>query len=136
MAPNAATTAMTGDAQTGNADDSKGSAWSRLHGRINEVADHFFYRLGYWVATHPKRTLLISLVFVIACCFGFANFRIEADGEDLWVPAESLAKDQQDIIVQDFDDDGEYAAFLVESPSGNVLTKESVDAIWELDAIV
>ncbi|CAM9170392.1 unnamed protein product, partial [Ectocarpus sp. 8 AP-2014] len=138
MAPDGATTAaVTGDAQASNADGRKGSsAWSRIHGRINDVADNFFYHLGHWVARHPKRTLLISLVFVIACCFGFANFRIEADGEDLWVPADSLAYDHKDIIVQDFDDDGEYAAFLVESPSGSVLTKESVDVIWELDAIV
>ncbi|CAM9260832.1 unnamed protein product [Ectocarpus sp. 13 AM-2016] len=129
----------TGDAQASNADCSKGSsAWSRFHGRINEVADNFFYRLGYWVATHPKWTLLISLVFVIACCFGFANFRIEGDEEELWVPGKSLAKDHQSIILEDFNDDGEYATFLVESPSetGSVLTKESVDAVWELDAIV
>lgn len=53
----------------------------RLHGRINDVADNFFYRLGYWVATHTKRTLFISLALVIACCSGFTNFRIEADGE-------------------------------------------------------
>ncbi|CBJ26537.1 conserved unknown protein [Ectocarpus siliculosus] len=113
MAPNGGASS-TGDAQASNADGSKGSsAWPRFHDRINEVADNFFYRLGYWVATHPKRTLLISLVLVIACCFGFANFRIEGD-------------------------DGEYATFLVESPSetGSVLTKESVDAVWELDAIV
>ena len=32
--------------------------------------------------------------------------------------------------------DDQYASLLVESPSGSVLTKESVDAIWELDAIV
>ncbi|CAM9415157.1 unnamed protein product, partial [Ectocarpus sp. 8 AP-2014] len=69
-------------AQQNAADDSKGSAWSTFHARVNEAADNFFYRLGYWVATHPKRTLLISLVFVIACCFGFANFRIEGDGEE------------------------------------------------------
>ncbi|CAM9613684.1 unnamed protein product [Ectocarpus sp. 12 AP-2014] len=128
----------TGDATASNAgNDSKGSAWSRIHPRVNEAADNFFYHLGYWVATHPKRTLLISLVFVIACCFGFANFRIEGDGEDLWVPAKSLAKDHQSIIL-DFNDDGEFATFLVESPSetGSVLTKDSVDAIWELNAIV
>ncbi|CAM9359667.1 unnamed protein product, partial [Ectocarpus fasciculatus] len=127
-----------GDALASHADGVKASAWSRFLGRINGVADNFFYRLGYRVATHPKRTLLISLVFVIACCFGFANFRIEADGEDLWVPAESLTKEQEEIILGDFDGDGEFASFLVESPSetGSVLTKESVDAIWELDAIV
>lgn len=58
-----------------------GSGWERFHARINDMADSFFYRLGYWVATHTRRTLFISLVLVIACCQGFANFRIEADGE-------------------------------------------------------
>ncbi|CBJ26534.1 conserved unknown protein [Ectocarpus siliculosus] len=135
MTPNGASS--TGDAQASNA-GLKGSSWSRFHGRINEVANNFFYRLGYRVATNPKRTLLISLAFVVACCFGFANFTIEADGEDLWVPADSLARDHQSIVLEDFDGDGEFASFLVESPSetGSVLTKESVDAIWELDAIV
>ncbi|CAN0008284.1 unnamed protein product [Ectocarpus sp. 12 AP-2014] len=133
MTPNGSSS--TGDAQASDP-GLKGSSWSRFHGRINEVADNFFYRLGYRVATNPKRTLLISLVFVVACCFGFANFTIEADGEDLWVPADSLARDHQSIVLEDFGGDGEFASFLVESPSGSVLTKESVDAIWELDAIV
>ena len=52
-----------------------------MHGKINHVADNFFYRLGYWVATHPKATLTISLLLVVACCFGFANFVVESDGE-------------------------------------------------------
>lgn len=58
-----------------------GSAWSRFHARINESADNFFYRLGGWVAHHPRRTLFVSIALVVACCFGFANFRIENDGE-------------------------------------------------------
>lgn len=58
-----------------------GNCWSRVHGKINHVADNFFYRLGYWVATHPKATLTISLALVIACCFGFANFEVESDGK-------------------------------------------------------
>lgn len=45
------------------------------------MADNFFYRLGFWVATRPKRTLLVSVVLVIACCFGFVNFKLEADGK-------------------------------------------------------
>lgn len=57
-----------------------GSWWTRLHGKANGVADNLFYRLGYWVAGHAKRTLLISLVLVIACCFGFANFETANGG--------------------------------------------------------
>lgn len=63
-----------------NGSTKSGSSWSRLHARINRVADHLFYRLGYWVATHAQRTLLISLVLVTLCCLGFANFTIEEDG--------------------------------------------------------
>ncbi|CAM9459471.1 unnamed protein product, partial [Scytosiphon promiscuus] len=33
----------------------RGSAWSRFHGRINGLADNFFYRLGFWVAHHAKQ---------------------------------------------------------------------------------
>lgn len=58
-----------------------GSTWSRGHRRMNDAANSFFYRLGYWVATHAKSTVLISLVLVAACCFGFASFRQETDGK-------------------------------------------------------
>ncbi|CAN0243446.1 unnamed protein product, partial [Hapterophycus canaliculatus] len=37
----------------------------------------FSYRLGFWVANYAKRTLLICLVLVVACCFGFVNFTTE-----------------------------------------------------------
>ena len=59
----------------------RGAWWQRLHSKANGAADHFFYRLGYWVATHPKLTLLISLLLVIACCFGFARFEVDNSGE-------------------------------------------------------
>lgn len=64
----------------------RGSWWTKVHGKANRVADNFFYRLGYWVAGHPKRTLSISLALVVACCFGFANFEIRNGGEccGLW----------------------------------------------------
>lgn len=61
----------------------QGSCWSRCHRKINRVWDDFFYRLGYWVATHPKLTLFTALLFVVACTFGFANFEAESDGKKL-----------------------------------------------------
>lgn len=59
--------------------------WSRFHAGINGVADNFFYRLGFWVANHTKTTLLISFVFVVLCCFGFANFTVEYEGGNIWL---------------------------------------------------
>lgn len=53
---------------------------TRFHGEINRVADEFFYRLGHWVATFPKRTLAIGFVCVALCCTGFLNFAVESSG--------------------------------------------------------
>ena len=59
----------------------KASAWARFHAKINHAADGFYYRLGYWVAKHTKLTVLASIVFVILCSAGFANFSTETSGE-------------------------------------------------------
>lgn len=57
------------------------SGWMRAHAAANRAADEGFYRLGYWVATHPKLTLLLNVVFVALCSIGFVNFEIVTDGE-------------------------------------------------------
>ena len=63
-------------------DDEKAYArWVRLHAAINRTADEGFYRLGYWVATRPKLTLLLNLAFVALCSIGFVNFNVLTDGE-------------------------------------------------------
>eukprot|EP00904_Undaria_pinnatifida_P008203 jgi/Undpi1/4512/HiC_scaffold_18.g07866.m1 len=115
-----------------------GSRTSRFHGRINDAADAFFYRLGYWVAHHAKLTVFISIGLIIACCFGFVNFEIETAGEDLWVPSDSLSKRQEVIVNTYFETNSEYALIIVENPSdgGSVLTQESLNALWELDGLV
>ena len=56
------------------------SGLTRFHGEINRVADEFFYRLGHWVATFPRRTLAIGSVCVALCCTGFLNFAVESSG--------------------------------------------------------
>eukprot|EP00904_Undaria_pinnatifida_P008217 jgi/Undpi1/4525/HiC_scaffold_18.g07879.m1 len=111
------------------------SRWHRLHAKANAVVDNFFYHLGHWVASHPKATLLISLVFVLVCCWGFKNFEEENNVNELWVPSDNLSKRQAITVVTAFGQYGDYAVMLMESPSGrdSVLTKESIDAVWELD---
>lgn len=52
-----------------------------LHGRVNKVTNDFFHSLGYWVATNSASTLALSFVFVLACSFGFANFKVDFSGE-------------------------------------------------------
>ncbi|CBN79522.1 similar to Patched domain-containing protein 3 [Ectocarpus siliculosus] len=93
--------------------EDKRSWFVRTHAAANQAADERFYRLGYWVATHPTLTLLLNLVFVALCSIGFVNFTIVTDGSD-------------------------YALLLLESAveGGNVLTKASVDMLWDLNSRV
>ncbi|CAN0054017.1 unnamed protein product, partial [Choristocarpus tenellus] len=56
---------------------------------LEEDSEHFFYRLGVWVSTNSCKTLTVSIFLVILCMFGFANFRVESEGEELWVPSNS-----------------------------------------------
>eukprot|EP00903_Cladosiphon_okamuranus_P010290 g9741.t1 len=114
------------------------SFWMRVHTAANRAMDDMFYRLGYWVATHPKLTLLLNLAFVFLCSIGFVNFKVVTDGEVLWVPANSLTKQHEVIIRGYFNEGSDYALLLLESAveGGNVLTKASVDTLWVLNAKV
>ncbi|CAN0213748.1 unnamed protein product, partial [Ectocarpus sp. 6 AP-2014] len=118
--------------------EDKRSRFVRIHAAANQAADERFYRLGYWVATHPTLTLLLNLVFVALCSIGFVNFTIVTDGEVLWVPANSLSKQHELIILDYFDEGSDYALLLLESAveGGNVLTKASVDLLWDLNSRV
>ncbi|CAN0154440.1 unnamed protein product, partial [Ectocarpus fasciculatus] len=66
------------------------------------------------------------------------NFTIVTDGEVLWVPANSLSKQHELIILDYFDEGSDYALLLLESAieGGNVLTKASVDMLWDLNTMV
>ncbi|CAN0269125.1 unnamed protein product, partial [Ascophyllum nodosum] len=59
-------------------------------------------------------------------------------GEDLWVPIDSLSKQQEKLVLSYFNDDSDYAVILIDSPSegGNLLTKEAMDAFWGLNSLV
>lgn len=59
------------------------SSWMRVHAAANRAVNGMFYRLGFWVAIHPKLTLLLNLAFVALCSIGFANFKVVTDGERL-----------------------------------------------------
>lgn len=80
-AATAATAATAVDAPVKKGQEVKGNRWARFHRTVNQAADDFYYRLGFWVASNPKKTLAAGTLFVILCCFGLVRFRIETDGE-------------------------------------------------------
>eukprot|EP00752_Nemacystus_decipiens_P014689 g13085.t1 len=112
------------------------SRLSRWHAELNRVADGWFYRLGRRVALNPKKVVALALLGALACCAGFTNFRVESGADQLWVPRESISRAQEETIEMFFDEDREWALVLFEhaDEGGNVLTKASVDVLWELDA--
>ena len=46
-------------------------------------------RQGYWIACHPKKTILGSLLVVALCSVGILQFHNETSMVKLWIPPNS-----------------------------------------------
>ncbi|CAM9225730.1 unnamed protein product, partial [Choristocarpus tenellus] len=116
---------------------SAGEKLSRLaqaRSKLEAGSEDFFYRLGVWVATHSFTTLAVSMVLVILCMLGFANFTVESAGGKLWTPADSRSKYEEKTIRSFFHDGVEInfvvLLFTTKAKDGNVLTKAAFDELW------
>ncbi|KAI8059658.1 patched family-domain-containing protein [Gongronella butleri] len=59
------------------------------HYWLNSHLQRFFYRQGLLCAQHPWIVIALSLIFVIACSFGWTRFAVEQDPIHLWVSPSS-----------------------------------------------
>lgn len=57
-----------------------------------------FFRLGLFVASHPIKVILATVVLTVLCGLGFARFRSESRGEKLWVPQGTIAVRNQEYV--------------------------------------
>lgn len=69
---------------------------------LHEKIQTFFYRVGYTVAGHPKKTIFLTIVGFIICCAGFQSFHSEKRLEKLWIPQGTLALDHKNWVSENF----------------------------------
>ena len=77
----------------------------RLSKRLDQNARWFFFRLGYWIAEHPKLTVLISLLGVAIASLGALQYDVGDGGEREWVPGNTVSIDNLDRYDLYFPDD-------------------------------
>ncbi|KAG2483200.1 hypothetical protein HYH03_017935 [Edaphochlamys debaryana] len=68
--------------------------------------------IGAFAARRPWLVTWLSVLLAGACAAGWARFRIESDGEVLWVPQDSKAKHDEDWVKANYVGGGGYAQFL------------------------
>jgi Niemann-Pick C1 protein len=86
-------------------------------------------RLGFKVAEHPWKTILLAWISVLICCSGFLNFRQEKDPLKLWVPDDSQFLRDTHFIVKNYGQAERTQNFLITSENGDVLTPEVMQKI-------
>ena len=87
-----------------NNDDTKDNVLRKLSKRLDKNSRVFFFRLGYWIAEHPKLTILLSFVGVAIASLGAMNYKVEDGGEREWVPQNTVSMknlDQYDVYFPD-----------------------------------
>jgi len=94
---------------------------------IATSVDDFFarkyYRIGLFVGTRPCTSLLLSLIFMLACVGGFSQFNSESRADKLWIPQGTRAQDDEAAFTKYFPPGSRFMNILVEAKTGSILDK-------------
>merc|ERR1711871_654497 len=74
----------------------------KISDAIQGSMQRFFYFLGWNIANNPWKTIIGSILLVVAMGAGFARFKSENRQDKLWVPQDSVAIIHQDFIRSNY----------------------------------
>eukprot|EP00439_Symbiodinium_sp_Y106_P038960 s4884_g4.t1 len=80
---------------------------------IERVLESFFEKVGRVVGTHPVKSLLCSVLFVVACGGGFTMLTSETRPEKQWVPTGAIALEHNDYVSQTYPGNSRFNLFSV-----------------------
>lgn len=82
----------------------------------------FFFRLGFFVAGNPLKTILASVALTCLLLIGMLRFRTESRAENLWVPQGTVALDNKDYVEANYGQAGRLStiAFVAQEGEGLV----------------
>ncbi|QDZ19863.1 SSD domain-containing protein [Chloropicon primus] len=100
----------------------------------------WFYKQGVWIATYPIRTLLITMIFVALCLLGLLRFQVETNPENLWVPAGSSTKLEQDFFNKAFGKFYRIEQLIItkndSSSNSSIVTEDNIRMMFEMQDII
>lgn len=125
-----------GKAGTVGADDGDARCWSRLcsfKDKIDDMVQLALAHHGRLCARYPWRFIVPALVISALFSLGWLNFRIESSTRDLWIPQNTLIRQQESQWLQHFDGRSAFARFIAEDGSGlhGTLTPDIIDRLFQ-----
>ena len=81
------------------------------------------------VATHPIKTIIISIVCSCLCLIGLLDYTVENRGEKLWVSQSSDSLKHKDWVEDKFPAQFRSISVMLEKKDGNILTKDGLKKV-------
>ena len=69
---------------------------------IEGYINGFFTRLGTFVGSRPRVTILLSIILTILCGYGFTSWTTENRADKLWVPQDTIAEIETEMYQTHF----------------------------------
>lgn len=97
--------------------------------RFSSAIDGFmrstFFRLGYFVAGNPLKTIISSFIVVSLCLIGMLRFQTESRESKLWVPQGTIALKNQDYVEDNYGQTVRVSGIAYTSKEGASLASKS-----------
>mmetsp|Transcript_23026 Transcript_23026/g.28229 ORF Transcript_23026/g.28229 Transcript_23026/m.28229 type:complete len:930 (+) Transcript_23026:82-2871(+) len=120
--------------ESSNEHVSKSSPKKSISTAVERFISSSFYRLGTYVGTNPKKTILFSIILTMICAAGFARFETENRPEKLWVPQNTQAEKETGMYQEIFPRTARFNTLILSAKDGgNVLSKDNLVAAMEIN---
>lgn len=104
--------------------------WEDVSSHLVHFVEGIFYKLGVFVATHPWKTIVFTLIFVGISSVGLLRFHIEKNPMKLWVPPDSDFFSDTEWFIEKFETGFRLQKLLVTGE--NVLTPEVLNILEDV----
>ena len=101
------------------------------HVKINDVSNikSIVFRIGYIVATHAWKSILISLVIFGGCLVGLLEYQKENRDDVNWIPQSSISLKHQEWVGRIYPFAYRLTSVMLEKKDGDLLTVEGLKAV-------
>jgi hypothetical protein len=105
-----------------------GSIFATYATAVDTLFASKFHRLGLVIGSRPKTSLLLSVLFMLACCGGISMLNSESRADKLWIPQGTRAQEDEKAYTAHFPPASRMTSVLLEAKSDNMLSKTSLEA--------
>lgn len=95
----------------------------RITSSIDYAMRHIFFRIGFFVASHPVKIIILSFLITAVALLGMLRFRTESRAEKLWIPQSTTAIHNQRFVLSNFGRSNKFTNILFVAKPGKSLAE-------------